>query len=289
MAASDVEGLNQEMQPRTIPKQAQDPGKSEASRTIPFELMSDFLVVIKGRIGDLDGLKFIVDTGTTRSAIDRRLADRLRLRTRKGKITNFDRAIPIERAELPELEVGPIRAEAVTVLVLDLARYSPLAENVDGIMGLDLLNRSKKFAIDFENRTLRFELSRKGDSSGADPLCFLVPLIVQGHSMHLIVDTGSPDIFFFRDRFRHLSPKIRTEGEGTDVSIGRVQATRLKVLGVQHFGRDVATTVFLIDGPGRGALPGTDGVLGLASLHARRVEFDFDAGALHWERASLPD
>jgi len=33
--------------------------------------------------------------------------------------------------------------------------------------------------------------------------------------------------------------------------------------------------VFLIDGPGQSDLPGVDGVLGAASLHAKRIDFDF--------------
>ena len=52
---------------------------SDAARTnaIPFQLEGGFLIEVEGRIGQLEGLKFILDTGATHSVIDRRIADRL--------------------------------------------------------------------------------------------------------------------------------------------------------------------------------------------------------------------
>jgi hypothetical protein len=105
---------------------------SIVSPTIPFELVSDFLVVVKGQIGDLDGLKFIIDSGATRSVIDRKLADRLRLQRHTGKVMNFDRLILVEWADIPDLRIGSLRSEALRVMVVKLAEYSEFAKNVDG-------------------------------------------------------------------------------------------------------------------------------------------------------------
>jgi hypothetical protein len=76
---------------------------------------------------------------------------------------------------------------------------------------------------------------------------------------------------------------MRTEGESVKVTMGRIRATKVRLPDVRIFGPEEVTTVLLIDGPGKGALPGVDGYLGPASLHAKRIEFDFDASVLRWQ------
>jgi predicted aspartyl protease len=262
---------------------AQDLGKSAVSPTMPFELVSDFLVIVKGQIGDLDGLKFILDTGATRSVIDRKVAEKLGLQRRAGQVMNFDRYIPVEWADIPELRVGPIRGEAVRVMVVKLAEYSEFAEHADGIIGLDLLSKSKKFTIDYGRRTVSFQLADDGTGDRALSGCLVIPFAVQGLPMHLAVDTGLQGILLYKDRLRKRLPKMRTEGESTKVAMGRIRATQIKLPGVRIVGPEVVTTVFLIDGPGDDTLPGVDGYLGPASLQAKRIEFDFDARVLRWQ------
>lgn len=92
---------------------AQGLGAPAVRPTIPFELRSDFLVVVQGQLGDPEGLKFILDTGASYRLIDRKVADRLRLRFRPGKITNFNGDVPVDWAEIPGLRVGPVQTGAV--------------------------------------------------------------------------------------------------------------------------------------------------------------------------------
>jgi hypothetical protein len=49
-------------------------------------------VVVDGQIGNLKGLRFILDTGATHSLIDRKVADRLRVEAARGKVMNFDKS-----------------------------------------------------------------------------------------------------------------------------------------------------------------------------------------------------
>src|SRR5882724_4027206 len=165
-------------------------------------------------------------------------------------------------------------------MVIKLAEYSELAKNVDGIIGLDLLSRSKKLTIDYERNTLSFQLA-DGDRvfSGG----FTIPFVVQGIPMRLLVDTGHQDVLLYRDRVHERLPKMRTQGESKEVALGRIQATRVKLPGVRIGGPDEVTTVFLIDGPHEGELPGVDGYLGPSSLHAKRIEFDFAAKVVRWQ------
>jgi len=262
---------------------AQEFGKPSVSPTMPFELVSGFLVVVNGEIGNLHGLKFILDTGASHSLIDRKVADTLRLRRRSGKVISFGRRISVEWSDIPELRVGPLRAEAVRIMVVKLAEYSELAEHADGIIGLDLLSKGRRFSIDYDRRTVSFQLDEDGTPEHSPSVCFVVPLVVQGVPVHVVVDTGLQGILLYENRLRKRLPKMRIEGESTNAAMGRLRATQVRLPGVQIVGAQVATTVFLIDGPDEDALPGVDGYLGPAALQAKRIEFDFDAGVLRWQ------
>jgi predicted aspartyl protease len=262
--------------------QGQQAGAFAAAKAVPFDLKSDFLVVVNGRIGNLDGLKFIVDTGSTFSAIDQKVAERLQVNRRGGRIMNIDRYLPIEWADVTELRIGPIRAEGIRVMVMNLAKYSEFAKNVDGIIGLDLLSRSKKFTIDYGKRVLYFEPA-EGTGHSSVPGGFLVTVVVQGLPVRLCVDTGFPYILLYGDRLRKRLPKLRTEGEPKTVTIGLIEGTRVALPAVQIGGPEEVITVVVIDGPDERTMPGMDGYLGTASLHAKRIEFDFAQMVLWWQ------
>ena len=262
---------------------AQDLGKPTVNSTMPFELVSGFLVVVDGQIGNLDGLKFILDTGATHSLIDRKVADRLHLKRRSGEVISFDHFIPVEWAIIPEFRVGPLRTETLRVMVVKLAEYSDLAEHADGIIGLDLLSRSKKFTIDYATRTVSLQLAEVGTTGRSFSPCLVIPLVVQGLQVNLAVDTGLQGIVLYKSRLRKGFPKMRIEGESTNVVMGRLRGTQVRLPGVRIVDAEVLTTAMLIDGPDDNALPGVDGYLGPATLQAKRIEFDFDAKVLRWQ------
>jgi predicted aspartyl protease len=261
---------------------AQDLGKPAVSTTMPFKLVSGFLVVVDGQIGNLDGLKFILDTGATHSLIDRKVADRLHLKRRSGEVISFDRHIPVEWAIIPELRVGPMRTGTLRVMVVKLADYSNLAEHADGIIGLDLLSQSKKFTIDYDTRTVSLQLAEVGTTERSSSRCFVIPLVVQGIQINLAVDTGLQGIVLYKDRLRKRLPKMRIEGESTNVVMGRLRGTQVRLPGVRIVDAEVISTAILMDGPDDNALPGVDGYLGPATLQAKLIEFDFDAKVLRW-------
>ncbi len=259
----------------TPPARAQDVVGSSVSLTMPFELISGFLVVVNGQIGNLGVMRFIIDTGATTSVIDAKVADRLRLPRSAGKVMTFDRRIPVEWAEIPEFRVGPIVAKTLRVMVIDLARYSRYGKGVDGVVGLDLLTRSEHLGIDYDRRILLFQLADGRPDERAPVRGFKIPIVVQGAPVQLLVDTGFQGILLYRDRVRKQLPKMRTEGEPREVVESGVRATEVTLPGVRIGGSDQVRIVFLIDGPGQSDLPGVDGVLGAASLHAKRIDFDF--------------
>jgi predicted aspartyl protease len=248
-----------------------------------FDLVSDFLIVVQGQIGELNGLRFILDTGSSHSAIDRRVADRMGLHCRPGKVFNYDRNLAIEWADVPEVRIGPIRVAGIDMMVARLADISEFVENADGIIGLDVLSRAKKIVIDYERRRIFFELDEGRGSEPSDTKALVVPVVIQGLSMRLLVDTGLRYVLLYKGRLRSALPHLRTEGEPRDLLIGRLRATQVNLPGVQIFGPEAVTPVFLIEGPGKTDLGGVDGCLGPASLHAKRLELDFAAKILRWQ------
>jgi predicted aspartyl protease len=245
-------------------------------------LSSDFLVVVEGQVGDVGGLKFIVDTGTARSVIDRNVVAKLHLRRHTGKIMNFDRFVPTEYADVPTFQIGPLRAQGLRVMVANLLEYSEFAKGVDGIVGVDLLSRSRKLGIDYEKKRLYFELT-PNEISGPVPRCFVVPVVVQGTTMRLVVDTGLAEILLYSNRLQKYGSRIRTEGEPETVRMGRIHGRKVALPGVQLGGPDETITAVLIDKPAEPAMLALDGYLGVASLHASRVDFDFGKMTLRWQ------
>lgn len=260
---------------------SQDPSKRVDSSTIPFELLSDFLVVVDGQIGNLKSLKFILDTGATRSIIDRNLADRLRLQRHAGRIINFDRQIPIEWAGIPELRIGPVKARGVRAGVVKLGEYSGLAENVDGVIGLDVLSNTRKITIDYVKRSISLQFASEGIGKRTNVECLVIPFVVEGLAMHLVLDTGVQGVLLYRSRLAQRAPRICTQGEVRHGRMGQLRMTRVKLCDVE-FGQEAAGTVFLINGPPKGVPAVVDGYIGPAALKAKQIEFDFVTGFFRW-------
>lgn len=260
-------------------------GLHRPSRDFPlsFDLVSNFEVVVHGQMGELDGLRFILDTGSSYSVIDHRLADRMRLHRHPGKVFNFDRNLAIEWADIPDLVIGPLHVSGISMIIARLADISEVADNADGIIGLDVLRRAQKIGIDYERRRISFELDEGGGSKPNAVKALLITVAIQGVPMHLVVDTGSRYMLLYKDRLSSAVPHLRTEGEPRDGVIGRQRATRVNLPGVELFRREAVTPVFLIDGPGKTDLGGIDGYVGPTSLHVKQLELDFTAMTLRWQ------
>jgi hypothetical protein len=90
-------------------------------------------------------------------------------------------------------------------------------------------------------------------------------------------------IVLYKNRLRKGLPKPRIEGDSTNVVMGRLRGTQVRLPGVRIGHAEVVSTAILIDGPDDKTLPGVDGYLGPVTLQAKRIEFDFDAKLLRWQ------
>jgi len=245
-----------------------------------FELSTGYLIVVKGRIGTLTNLRFVLDTGATRSVVDRKIVDRLRVPLEGGhhQVFSFDRTFNLEQAKFHDLQFGPVRLENLSMLVADLTHFSDFGRDVDALIGMDLL-RLRNFAIDYDSRKVLFspfDRARSAVPADSDPLFFSVKILIQEHPVHLVVDTGIEGVLLYEDSLLENVPKLRIEGGTEATNLGRRLRAKWATLPNITIGATNSNIRVLLVKASPGQIPrGVDGYIGPASLNARRIEFNF--------------
>lgn len=257
-----------------------------AMEPLPFKLNSGFLIVVEGSIGATNHLKFILDTGTTRTVVDRSLAAKLTTSSRgHGQIINFNRSIAVESAEVSDLRFGPIRVPRASVFITDLGKESDFAVRADAIIGLDLISMSKIVRISYPSRTIYLQAaSFEGEAPlVSNPRCFSVQATIQGQPFHLVVDTGIEGVLLYEDSIQKRLPTLSLESQTRMMRIGRLVVTNPKLPDVVVGATAVGSKVFLMGDHAPRFFNDVDGYLGPAALHAHFVEFNFAKQTLRWE------
>jgi predicted aspartyl protease len=261
---------------------------SDNQSEIPFRFYRGYMIVVHGSIGDLDKLNLLIDTGAVPSVVDQRVARKLRLEGRRERLSVFSRDVRAQRVALPELRLGPIRAQSLEVLVRDLSFISEeLGVRIDALVGLDVLGRSN-FSIRYQPKKIAFGPVEPCDSAmefQAGPGFAYVILRVQDQPVHLMVDTGSRDLVFFESRIRGRLSGLRVLGNKTSSNMGgEVRLSRVRLSDVRLGPMQLETQdAVLMAAPG-GEVPGFDGLLGVASLGLKRIDFDFQRRTISWEK-----
>jgi hypothetical protein len=259
-------------------------GKLDANE-LPMNVVDGYLVVVQGSIGDHHGLKFLLDTGVTTSAIDHKLAERLSLPTRSGQMVNFDKTVQVQWCVLPELVYGPQHAANIKVAVEDLRYLRASGAAVDGVIGWDLLRRSS-FRLDFENKRVVFgALSAiKGRSVRVreSSLCLTVPIVLDGRELWVIADTGMRGTMFYEPQLDPTSYQWQAAISGRTVG-GNVESQIVLAPRLRLGSQDLDRQVYVVRRPDSALLEGIAGYLGVTSLNAKQVTFDLDRGVLSWQ------
>jgi len=261
-------------------------GQSER-KDIPFELHNGYLIVVKGSIGKLKNLSFVVDTGSYRSVLDERIARKLHLQS-AGSVEQLapNHIVQMDSVLVPELTWGDVTTTSFSPLVFDL---SPIFKHIgihgDMMLGLDLLHQTS-FQIDFRSRRIHFGGNQ--DPEISTPFVPNLPYLVvetsiNGHSQKLLLDTASDSLAVFADRLPNDGQSWRTVGVGRDVS-GSVPFTQLTGKLVL-LGNSIVcgATVFSIP-----AMPEMryDGSLAPRILGASKIYFDFERRRFGWDTPS---
>jgi predicted aspartyl protease len=256
-------------------------------RQIPFELSSGYLIVVEGSIGDSERLRFVVDTGTTRTCVDRRLATKLALPLAPHTVFRFGQAIRLSSGTLPALSIGPLRAERFLVNVTDLSGLRVEGGQIDAIIGLDLLGVFP-FEIDYKQMRISFgPLEPLAESASMEQIPWLpvVSLRVDQFTYRVLIDTGARNIVFYSERLKgayHHLKKMDTQIWADSLG-GRVEARRALFLGSSASNR-VADEVYLVHAPLAGPLSSTDGVLSPVAFGIQQIGFDFTRHIVTWTR-----
>ncbi len=259
---------------------------SEGPREVPFKLYRGYSIVVRGEVGGIKKLNFLLDTGAEPSVIDVRLARRLRLEGQSETLSVFSRSVEAQKIVLPELRVGPVRADGTAVLVHDLAFIEEgLGVRIDGLIGLDVLGR-ESFSIDYEAGKLRFgPILSTGSSVNFEPGSSYVVVKFQPKDspLRLLVDTGTNHLILFEERARSHFPPLRTRGTKSLSNMGGAIVLDQVELPDARLGESTlpSQTALLLRTPS-GAPGDFDGLLGVAALGAKRVDFDFERRVLSW-------
>ena len=269
----------------SIPGDAISPiSPTEHVTEISFQSYNN-LIIVRGSIGSIKDLNIILDTGTNPTTVSRHIAERLNLRGNSELQMTLDGMIEVQSVVLPRIQMGGLCADSVPGVVQDLSFLNQkLGIAVGGIAGLDVLSRSN-FTIDYQKRKILF--GRLAATTKSVPFdrrteFLTVKAKIDGHEVQLVVDSGTPGLLIYRNRFEPSLERHHFDGALVETAS---KTTRSKwflassvSLGKENLGRR-SVVIANSDHPGGDF----DGLLGLVNLGFHRVTFDFKNSLLGWD------
>ena len=244
--------------------------------------------MVRGEIGDEKRLNFLIDTGAQPTVIDARFARRLHLEGSAQTLSLFNQEFQSRQTVLPEIRLGPVRAKSVRVLVNDLSFIEAgLGVRIDALVGLDVLG-GQSFSIDYESQRIEFgPVAESGAAVEFEPgLDYIVVQMHAGNSMlRLLVDTGTNHLIFFEERGRGrvgALPRLGTKSLSN--LAGAITLDQLELRDARLGESVLPPQLALMLKAPAGGHEGLDGLLGVTTLGAKRVDFDFKRRTMRWAR-----
>ena len=260
------------------------PPKNAQAGEIPFSLRLGYMIVVEGRVADLDRLNFVIDTGTNPSMIDKSISEKLNLKGIQRGLSLLNKDLASETVMLPNLELGLLHRANLPVMVADFSKIGKgLGVRVDGIIGLDVLGATS-FTIDYQKNRILFHASheRHSASFAAGPQFITLNLKTGTRELRMLLDTGTPHLILFSDSLRNLDYDwSAANGTGQNIS-GRVAYATIILPGAKLGGEDVGPQRVSVVASQKSAETNYDGLIGVAFLHPKQLSFDFDRQLLGW-------
>jgi len=253
---------------------------------VPFKLYRGYVVVVRGSIGILKNLNFIVDTGAVPSVLDARIARKLHLRGQPNRVELPTKTLATERVTVPDVTLGPSHVGELFVIVQDLSFVEEaLGIRVDAMVGFDLLGQSP-FTIDYELKSIVFgPVDRSFSTVSYSPgLPYaIVVLHIEKESLGILVDTGASNLVLFQSGVHNCRSALNTIGRETWTNMGgEMPVAKAQLintfLGAVSWGHRMA----YIPDNSANQPSGLAGLLGTVAL-GKRVAFDPDRGVVAWD------
>jgi hypothetical protein len=251
---------------------------------IPFKAYQTYLIVVDGRIGTREHQNLLLDTGSNPSMIDRSVSADLGLKGISRDLSAFNKSVASESVVLSDLEFGPLQRRNLQVMVADFSGIDrELDTRIDAVVGLDVLGGTN-FTVDYQKGRISFGATRQPHTAPliAERQYLAVNLKNGGRQLHLLLDTGTPQLVLFEN---HLGGAdfvwSNAVGSGHNISgnirFATVVLTDAKI-GKENVGPQRASVV-----SSRKELQSDlDGLMGLSCLRPKRISFDFEHQTLGW-------
>ena len=257
---------------------------------LPFKLVQGFGIVVRGEIGSMKDMKFLLDTGAVPSVLGQRAAAQMGIRGARGPLRLLNQESQGEYVTIDELQLGWIHVGRLPMVVVELTHLEQrLGTKIDAIIGLDVLV-GQNISIDYKHRKITRGLSGLArhsvdvetfTASGAP--YWVLPISLGGVGFRVLLDTGANDLGLFAPSG---SKPFKLVGSGTidhDSAVGEQKAFAMHpmilVLSDGKFKNQVAVIV----GEAPGMLREFDGVLGPTVLGITRIELDWEKKCLRWD------
>lgn len=210
-------------------------------------------------IGTERSLRFLVDTGSTMTVIDRPVAQRLGLKSSESiRALSSTGAVEVQRTIVSEFRAGSVVMKEMTVLIAGLPRFASHG-HVDGILGMNFF-AGHAVLFDVHNRCVELDTESQGRVTvSAHEVVGRVAIDIEGLSF--ILDSGASFAVLQSSRARALA---QSEGAIEMTSAAGSRRVVTATIPVLHFGAMTLHDVPAVLVPGGD--PREDGLLPITAF-----------------------
>jgi predicted aspartyl protease len=263
---------------------------SNDAQKVPFKLYRKHLVVVTGRLGQIEHRNLLIDTGASPTVVDEALAHELGLKPigfSANGMTVIGGVTQTYYAVLQSLDLGPVHRDSLVVAVANLSLMQAGAGlRIDAIVGFDTL-APNSFQIDYVDRKITFGSVRTPAS--AVPMLpgmrfAVIETEVNGALLKLAVDTGSSQLVLFRNGLPDTITSLpSTNSVQVSNVAGDVISPEIQLANFTVGGNDLSgSTALLANVPDCCEF---QGILGITAWRFRRITFDFQRALFGLELA----
>jgi hypothetical protein len=128
----------------------------DAGTSTPFESRRPGEVVVSATVGGRGPFRFLVDTGSTHTAVTARLADLLAARpVARTSMTSAGGQVECLVLAVPPVAIGRLVVDGLTATALPAVADAALGVGIDGVLGQDFLARFS-YTIDYRASRIRW-------------------------------------------------------------------------------------------------------------------------------------